>query len=251
MDIRQIKAIDMHSHLNHGAIREPANTEAHLQDLDYLIKMNKSANIEISMYSTFSSVLCTESILDENAYLFELAQEFDWFYQWVVIDPRNPVTFQQAAQMLNRGKCVGIKIHPWYHKYCPEEYADRLSAFASNYGAIILTHNMTTPESVIPFADKYPDVTYILAHVGSPDYARAINGAKYRNVYTDTSSSSSSLNRIIEYTVEQAGSDRVLFGTDTYAAGFQRGRIEYALIPEEDKVNILRNNALRLFGRFF
>ena len=251
MDIRQIKAIDTHSHLNHGAICEPANTEAHLRDLDYLIRMNQSANIDISMYSTFSAVSCTESILDENAYLFELAQEYDWFYQWVVVDPRNPLTFQQAASILNRGKCVGIKIHPGYHKYCPEEYADKLSAFASDHGAILLTHNMTTPQSVIPFADIYPDVTYILAHVSSGDYAEAINGAKHRNVYTDTSSSSSSLNHIIEHTVQQAGSDRILFGTDTYAAGFQRGRIEYALISGEDKVNILRNNALRLFGRFF
>ncbi|MBQ9543644.1 MAG: hypothetical protein IJV00_00800 [Clostridia bacterium] len=28
-------------------------------------------------------------------------------------------------------------------------------------------------------------------------------------------------------------------------SGFQRGRIEYALISDEDKQNILRNNALR------
>ena len=48
--------------------------------------------------------------------------------------------------------------------------------------------------------------------------------------------------------MKTVGFERILFGTDTYAAGFQRGRIEYALIPDEDKANILRNNALRLFG---
>ncbi len=44
------------------------------------------------------------------------------------------------------------------------------------------------------------------------------------------------------------GSERILFGTDTYAAGFQRGRIEYAQISDADKENILVNNAVRLFG---
>jgi predicted TIM-barrel fold metal-dependent hydrolase len=47
--------------------------------------------------------------------------------------------------------------------------------------------------------------------------------------------------------VEQIGSEHILFGTDSYAAGFQRGRIEYALISDEAKMNILRNNALNLF----
>ena len=55
-------------------------------------------------------------------------------------------------------------------------------------------------------------------------------------------------NKLIEYAVSQIGSDRILFGTDTYSAGAQRGRIEYALISEQDKENILLNNAKRLFG---
>jgi hypothetical protein len=79
-------------------------------------------------------------------------------------------------------------------------------------------------------------------------YANAIEFAEHGNVYTDTSGNASSKNHVIEYMVERVGSERILFGTDTYAAGFQRGRIEYALIPDEDKCNILRYNAERLFG---
>ena len=41
-----------------------------------------------------------------------------------------------------------------------------------------------------------------------------------------------------------------MFGTDTYAGGFQRGRIEYAMKSDEDKANILRYNAKRLFAKF-
>jgi predicted TIM-barrel fold metal-dependent hydrolase len=152
--------------------------------------------------------------------------------------------------MLNHGKCVGIKLHPGAHKYDFTEFGDDIFAFASEYGAIVKIHPTTSCIEFVSFADKYPDVTFILAHLSSPDFANAINTAKHRNIYTDTSSSSSSLNHAVEYTVEQGCADRILFGTDTYAAGFQRGRIEYALISEEDKASILRNNAMRLFGRF-
>ncbi len=53
-------------------------------------------------------------------------------------------------------------------------------------------------------------------------------------------------NNIIEYAVGRIGSEHILFGTDIYAAGFQRGRVEYALISEEDRANILRENSMRL-----
>ncbi len=82
-----------------------------------------------------------------------------------------------------------------------------------------------------------------------PKYAiNAIANSKHGNVYVDTSRIASSRNHVIEYAVARVGSERILFGTDTYAAGFQRGRIEYAQISDADKENILVNNAVRLFG---
>ena len=86
---------------------------------------------------------------------------------------------------------------------------------------------------------------------GESSYADAIEFAKNGNVYVDTSGIASSRNYGVEYVVSRVGSDKILFGTDTYAAGFQRGRIEYALIPEEDKCNILRYNAEKLFKKVF
>ena len=78
---------------------------------------------------------------------------------------------------------------------------------------------------------------------------RWCSALKNGNVFLDTSGAASSRNNIIEYAVSQVGSDHILFGTDTYASGFQRGRIEYALITDEDNKKILRENAVRLFNR--
>jgi len=113
----------------------------------------------------------------------------------------------------------------------------------------VLIHPEKEASYITPIADRYPDVTFIMAHLGSKAYVDAVAQAKHKNVYTDTSGIASSNNLIIEYAHHQIGADRILFGTDTYSAAFQRGRIEFALIPQGDKYRILRGNAYRLFEK--
>ena len=93
-----------------------------------------------------------------------------------------------------------------------------------------------------------------MAHIGAygqTAHADAIERAKNGNVYIDTAGSAIYRNKTLEYVVDRVGSERILFGTDAYAAGFHRGRIEYALISEQDKYNILRGNAEKLFAKWF
>ena len=253
--MKNIIAIDTHTHINHGS-KFDSNTENKYYDatLEYLTKVNKAAGIEKMLCSTFSSVLKTEEVEKENEYLFDLVQKVDYLYQWVVIDPRNDATFSQAKRILENRKCVGIKLHPPCHEYSLEEYGEKIFTFAEKHSAIVQIHPEMRQDYILPFADKYPGVTFIMAHLGSfgNDHdVNVITKAKHRNVYLDTSGNASSQNHVIEYVVERAGSDRILFGTDTYAAGFQRGRIEFALISDEDKENILKNNAEKLFKKFF
>ena len=87
----------------------------------------------------------------------------------------------------------------------------------------------------------------IIAHLCSAEHVEAIKNAKYGNIFTDTSGMDSRFNNIVEYAVEQVGSEKIFFGTDTYSCGFQRGRIEYARISDTDKENILYNNFKKHF----
>lgn len=248
----KIKAIDSHTHINHGSKWDSPNEgKCETSYLENLLKINEAAHIEKMFCSTFASVMSTEVVEEENEYMFQMAQNVDCLYQWVVIDPRNDRTYEQARKMLNYGKCVGIKLHPVTHKYELEYYSDKLFAFASQYRAIVLIHPEKETDYILPIANKYPDVTFIMAHLGNETWVNAIKYSKYGNIYVDTSGGASAQNLIIEYAVGRVGSERILFGTDTYAAGFQRGRIEYALIARQDKENILRYNAERLFGSKF
>ena len=237
--IMEVKAIDSHTHINHGSNSDSPNEgKCYTAYLDKLLEMNEAAGIEKMFCSTFASVINANVIEEENDYMYRLASEVDCLYQWVVIDPRNDRTFEQAKRMLNCDKCVGIKLHPLNHKYELEKYGDKIFSFAAQYHAVVQIHPQKAADYILPMANKYPEVTFIMAHLGDEKYVDAIAFSRHGNVYVDTSGIASSKNRVIEYAVGKVGSERILFGTDTYAPGFQRGRIEYALISQKDKENI-------------
>jgi len=96
----------------------------------------------------------------------------------------------------------------------------------------------------------------ILAHIGCSSGAdrtlqvRAIQQSRHGNICADTSSGSSIIPGLLEWAVNEAGADRVLFGTDTrlYWTAMYRARIDHADLGEEDKRKILRENAVALLG---
>lgn len=251
-----LNAIDTHCHLNYG----PKECIAHnyLTEImqegnfytaywDVLSKISKNAHIGKVFVSPFDGVLDTGRTEASNEYMFDLVNKVNSLYQWVIIDPQNENTFMQAERMLKSEKCVGIKIHPVCHKYSFEEYGDKIFSFADKHSAIVQIHPEKKADYIIPFANQYQNVTFIVAHLSGEYHINAVRKAKYENVYVDTSGIASIKNMLIEYAVSQIGSEHILFGTDTYSAASQRGRIEFAMIEQRDKENILLNNAKRLF----
>ena len=252
-----INAIDTHCHLNYG----PKDSLVHnyltdkMQEGDFytaywdvLSKISEMAHIGKVFVSPFDGVLDKNRTEASNEYMFDLANKIDSLYQWVIIEPENENTFMQAERMLKSEKCVGIKIHPVCHKYSVEEYGDKIFSFASKHSAIVQIHPEKGADYIIPFANQYQNVTFIMAHLKNEHHIKAVRNAKYENVYVDTSGIASIKNMTIEYAVSQIGSEHILFGTDTYSAASQRGRIEFAMIDQSDKENILLNNAKRLFN---
>ncbi len=243
--------IDIHSHFGHNSPFDFPEDEMHVRRFDFMEKMYRNANISQVGFSTFASVnKYTECIIEENTYLYNLTKEKDFVYQWVVIDPRRAETYKQAEKLLSKPKTLGIKIHPDYHGYSILDYADEIFSFANKHKATVLMHPQHI-EKMPVFADKYPDMKLIIAHLGSKEHVDAIANARHGNIYTDTSGSASCRNNILEYAVERVGSENILFGTDTYALAFQFGRVALSGLSLQDKENILWKNAVRLFPKAF
>ncbi len=174
--------------------------------------------------------------------------------QWVVVNPLLPEIFNQAAEMLQAPSCVGIKIHPEEHGYHITEHGGRLFAFAAEHNAVVLTHSgekNSMPTDFVPFANDFPNITLILAHLGFswegyPDQqVKAIESCRHGNIFTDTSSAMSLTPNLLEWAVGKITADRILYGTDTpvYFAPMQRARIDFADISEKDKRKILHDHA--------
>jgi len=244
--------IDIHSHFNHGSVfdwRLPDNP-LHLRDLEFVLEEQRNVGIECGGFSTFASVLeHPECIVEENEYLYRLAQKDPRIFQWVVVDPRLPETLRQAERMLASPKSLGIKIHA-SHGYDIEEYGDALFSFANGLKTVLLMHPQKV-EKMASFADRYPDMKLIIAHLSSMEHIAAIEDARHGNIYTDTSGGASNMNNVVEYAVSRVGSEKILFGTDAYACSFQFGRVALARLAQSDKENILYMNAIKMFPRAF
>lgn len=181
--------------------------------------------------------------------------------QYVIINPLQPQTFDQARAMLRARWCVGIKIHPEEHDYRITDHGERLFEFFEEVKAPVMTHSgcpHSLPADFVPLANRHPGVRVLLAHLGNGAgdrgrvdlQVRAVQAAIHGNLWADTSSARSSLPGLIEWAVQEIGAERLLFGTDTPLChpAVQRARIEAAGISAAAKRLILRENALRFFN---
>lgn len=247
-----MEIIDIHSHFNIGSKFDCPETEIHKRNYSFMIDDYDNLGISVGAFSPYSSVLWDgeNGIFDDNLYMQNFSKENERVYQWVVLDPRQEKLYGQIRRMIKGEKVLGIKIHSVYHKYDINEYADQIFSFANELGCFVLMHPDKIPD-MVQYADKYPNMKLIIAHLGSLEHVEAIARAKHGNIYTDTSGGASSMNNIVEYAVDKVGSEKIFFGTDTYSCGFQVGRIKYARISEKDKENIFYNNAKREFEKQF
>jgi len=258
----EIQAIDVHAHYG-NPIRPQAQFLCRLMsgDAGCVVRRARKNNIQLTAVSPLRGLMPRgrgkSDVLGGNEEAVRTVSETEGLVQWVVVDPTRPETFEQAKEILALPQCAGIKIHPVEHCYPIREYGAVIFEFAAKHGAVILTHSgeqNSLPADFVPFANEFPTVQLILAHIGCSENSdptlqvRAIQQAAHGNVYADTSSSMSMIPNLIEWAVQEAGADRILFGTDSplYFTGMQRARIDQAGICDDDKRKILYENAARL-----
>jgi hypothetical protein len=258
-----IPAIDVHGHYGRyvragdGSLLDSLSSG----DAADVVRRGAAVNIVLTFVSPLTALLprFAGDAVAGNVEAARVVADTPRLKQYVVIDPRRAETYEQANEMLPQPRCVGIKIHPEEHGYPIREHAEPIFEFAARHRAVMLTHSSeqnSQAADFIPWADRFPEVRLILAHIGCgwdgdvTYQVRAIQRSRVGNVYADTSSARSIVPGLIEWAVREIGADRVLFGTDTplYHTAMQRARIEHADLTDSDKRLILRDNAVRVFG---
>jgi predicted TIM-barrel fold metal-dependent hydrolase len=262
MGITDLQAIDIHGHYGRFDRPErPLATRLQSADAATVVRRARECNTQYTVVSPLLGLMPrgNNDPVAGNEEAARIVREHEGLLQWVIIDPLKPQTYEQADAMLTTPKCVGIKIHPEEHLYPIREHGEKIFAFAAERGALVLTHSgeqNSMPEDFVPFADTFPAMSLILAHIGCGwdgdlgHQVRAISKSRNGNLYADTSSASSIVPNLIEFAVREIGADRVLYGTDTplYCASMQRTRIDRAEFSDVEKRKILRDNAVKLLG---
>lgn len=255
-----IRAIDVHGH--YGVyVREnkPMYRELMTGLAAEVSARAQAVNIEWTVVSPLTALLPrgrADSVVG-NQEASEVVPQTPGLLQWVVINPLQPESYDQAAEMLGKPHCMGIKIHPEEHCYPIKEHGRALFEFAARHRAVVLTHSgegNSLPADFVPFLNEFPEPTLILAHIGASEgdaidlQVRAVQASKHGNIVADTSSARSVWSGLIEWAVREVGADRVLFGSDTplYSAAAQRARVDSANLTSTEKELVLAGNARRL-----
>jgi len=265
--ISDLSAIDVHGHYGpYEAAGVPALNRRFMSgDPATVVARARQANTAYTVVSPIRGLMPRgeADVAAANEDARQMVHQTDGLLQWVIVHPLQPATFDQARRMLQLPKCVGIKIHPEEHGYPMVEHGRSIFEFAARFDAVVLSHSgepNCLPMDFMPFADDFPGVKLILAHLGHSGatgtsldlQVRAIQASKHGNVLVDTSSMRSILPGLIEWAVGEVGADRVLYGSDTplYFAPSQRARIDWADLADVEKEMILRHNAERLLPFF-
>ena len=189
--------------------------------------------------------------------------------RFVAAHPDRFVGFAYVSPMLAEGMVaeltraidvlglVAIKLYPPYTQWdLHEPIWHPIYEFADDRGLAIIFHTGTDPHShpslLAECAAQFPNANFISGHAGNVDEPRraAIKVAQtYPNVYLETCSTFRTPG-VIEQLVNEAGADRVLFGSDITLMDPrpQLGKIITADISEEAKRLVCGGNAARLLG---
>jgi uncharacterized protein len=155
--------------------------------------------------------------------------------------------FRMVARAVRNWRFRGIKIHG-YEAMPTREVCEAARAFRLP----IFIDVISRPEVIDMLAPQYPDLNFIVAHLGSyTDDWRAhqqvvYQVARYPNVYADTSAV-----RRFDYIVEairRAGPRKLMFGSDGpwIHPGVELHKIRLLGLPKDQEALVLGGNILRL-----
>lgn len=264
--IEDVKAIDVHGHIGKYGTLGCWTTNRKLisgNGLNKFLRLARISNIETSIVADYTGMF--GDILKSNERTARLVEKYDELYQWVLINPLEPRSFDQATELIRQPKSAGIKTHSEIMNYEWQEHGEKVFELAARLQAVLAVNSGwkdDIPGDYSDLANRFPEVTLIMTYLGRSHHENMYKNdfqilawreasVKHQNIYTDTASIKSLHGNVLEYVVREMGADFVLFGTDSpnYFAPSKRIRIDKADLTNDEKRKILRENAMRLFGR--
>lgn len=178
----------------------------------------------------------------------------DRYIGMLCVNPHYPNEVrQQIEQHMPTGLFRQFKLHPQQQgAFADHPNFDPVYEYASGNGLSVLIHTWESAQirALVNVADRFPKATLIMAHSGGTVQGIQEGVAvakKYENILLDITISSNYMGSV-EYMVNHAGADRVLFGSDAVfiSQSAALARVLHARISDEEKEKILGLNMKRV-----
>lgn len=238
----------------------------------YNIDMAVVSNAAVEFDCEWNPVPMEKQISQEDSFLSAIAfarRNMDKIRIMPWVKPTNETPDERFEELLKENLDIvcGIKVHPFHSKIAFD--SERVEAYiklAQKYHLPVVSHTAdceeTSVRKVYEMAKKYPDVNFVMAHMGlGTDNKEAVELlGKLPNLYGDTTWVP--LETTLEV-VEKYGSKKIMFGSDMPIDGlhtyhhnpkgepslYQRYFHELEeKIGKEAYEDIMYKNAMRIFG---
>jgi len=192
----------------------------------------------------------------DNQYVREVVEAVDGAYGLVWANPRTPGFLEEAVELLDHPKFLGVKMHPLLDAFHPndpavhplvEELVRRDMPALIHCGHPIFS----LPWSIEELAVEFPAAKIILGHMGHGNIVY-INGSidvarRNPNVYLETSGMP--MHTKIAEAVDRVGPDRVLFGSDApfHEIGVEVRKVQVSGLAPDLVARVLEKNSRKLF----
>jgi hypothetical protein len=239
--------IDCHCHAGQGdGLTGPWDTSARLEK--YLRRASRAGIERTVLFAAFHSNYRTAN--REVAQI--VAARPDRFYGFAFVNPERDRgrVFEMIREAVEQLGFCGIKIHRHDGRITRE-----VCEAARAYALPVLYDVMGEVSVVELLAGEYPDVSFIIPHMGSfSDDWRAQSAlidhlARHANIFTDTSG----VRRfdLLEEAVRRAGAKKILFGTDGpwLHPGVELAKIRALGLTKQDEQEVTGGNFLRLISK--
>ena len=249
--VAECPIIDMHGHMGawHSIYFPRGETAQMIGTMD-------ECGVRMLVFSHHMALFCPD--IGNQRSVEAVRQYPNRLRAYCAVNPNYPEKLQQdlATFEAHRDVYVGFKFLPDYHgialsddRYRPAwEYADAREL-------LVLTHTwggseLDGPQVVRQMAERYPRLKLLLGHSCHGDWDQAVRLAQdMDNVYLELTAVFDDRG-ILERLVPEAGSDRMLFGTDLpwFDPHHAVGALLSARIDDADRHNICHRNAERLLA---
>ena len=279
MNTAQLKAIDVHVHMEHTGADSAADAAAKryfgesgaARDSNALAEYYRSRNIGCVVFPVDERLTGRPAVSNDSVAEFAAANS-DIAIAFASIDPtRGPEAVREARRLVGSGVIKGLKLHPPLQQFFPndpvayplyEVFAEERLPVLFHTGHSGIGTNMPggggirlkygNPMNIDDVAVDFPELPIIMAHPAFPWQDEAISVCLHKpTVYIDLSGWSPKYfsPTLVQY-ANTLLKHKVLFGSDYPLITPDRWLADFDKIAIRDEVRplILKQNAMRLFG---